>query len=174
MKLANFLALDPDYPGAGLKRGSRLDGEVWEAWADRRDECRVLAASIRAGVATSSLPPSLDDDEGRPEGAIVLTEHHRRERNRTVVRKRKEQLRNLHGQLVCEACGVTEQETRSRYGPTLGDIFECHHLVPLAEVVGSRRPKPEDLAVLCPTCHRAVHRIFPMPAVATLQQRLSS
>jgi 5-methylcytosine-specific restriction protein A len=51
MKLANFLALDPDYHGAGLKSRSRLDGEVWEAWADRRDECRALAASIRAGVA---------------------------------------------------------------------------------------------------------------------------
>ena len=31
MKLANFLALDPDYEGAGLTSGSRRDAEVWDA-----------------------------------------------------------------------------------------------------------------------------------------------
>ena len=61
---------------------------MWDAWTDRRDECRVLAASIQAGVATASLPPELEDDEGRPEGAIVLTEHRRRERNSAVTRQR--------------------------------------------------------------------------------------
>ena len=142
MKLANFLALDPGPSGnraAGRRRSRR---QVWDAWTDRRDECRVLAASIQAGVATASLPPELEDDEGRPEGAIVLTEHRRRERNSAVTRQRKQQVRDQDGQLWCEACGITEQDARSRYGETLGDIFECHHLVPLAAVLGARKTKP--------------------------------
>ena len=174
MKLANFLALDPDYPGTGLRAGGRRDAEVWDAWTDRRDECRVLAASIQAGVATASLPPELEDDEGRSEGAIVLTEHRRRERNSAVTRQRKQQVRDQDGQLWCEACGITEQDARSRYGETLGDIFECHHLVPLAAVLGARKTKPEDLAVVCPTCHRAIHRLEPMPSVVALRQQLAS
>jgi 5-methylcytosine-specific restriction protein A len=173
MKLANFLALDPNYPGAGLRAGGSRDGEVWDAWTDRRDECRALAASIRAGVATAALPQELEEDEGRPEGAIVLTAHRRRERSSAVTRQRKQQVRDEHGQLLCEACGVTEQDVRSRYGATLGDIYECHHLVPLAAVLGARKTKPEDLAVLCPTCHRAVHRIVPMPSVAELHETLA-
>src|SRR5262245_21187327 len=99
MKLANFLALDPDYPGAGLTRGGRAEPELWEAWTNRRDECRALEAAIRAGVATATLPPSLEDDEGRPEGAIVLTEHRRRERSSVVTRQRKQQVRDEHGHL---------------------------------------------------------------------------
>ena len=94
----------------------------------------------------------------------MLTEHRWRERSSAVTRQRKQQVRDQHGQLLCEACGLTEQDARSRYGDTLGDIFECHHLVPIAAVLGARKTKPEDLAVLCPTCHRDVHRIVPMPS----------
>lgn len=67
---------------------------------------------------------------------------------------------------------MTEHEARSRYGTTLGDIFECHHRVPLATVIGARKTKPEDLAVVCPNCHRALHRLVPMPSVEALHQRL--
>ena len=91
-----------------------------------------------------------------------------------MTKKRKQQIRALHGQLICEACGVTEEEVGFRYGPSLGDIVECHHLVPLAAVIGWRKTKAEDLAALCPICHRAVHSIVPMPAVAALVQRVSS
>ena len=30
MKLSNFLRFDPDYAGEGLKRGSRLEKDIWE------------------------------------------------------------------------------------------------------------------------------------------------
>jgi 5-methylcytosine-specific restriction protein A len=175
MKLANFLAIDPNHLGAGLTRFGRRDQEVWDAWTDRRDECRALAAAIRAGVATATLPAVLEEDEGRPEGGIVMTAHRRRERSSAVTRRRKQQVRDANdGQLICEACGLTERDVRSNYGNTVGDVFECHHLVPLAAVLGARNTKPEDLAVLCPTCHRAIHRIVPMPTVAALHRRLSA
>jgi 5-methylcytosine-specific restriction protein A len=61
-----------------------------------------------------------------------------------------------------------------RYHGLASDIFECHHTVPLASVLGSRRTRLEDLAVLCPTCHRATHRIVPEIDVPTLRQRLQS
>src|SRR6185437_8335632 len=38
MKLANFAALDPAYPGAGLRAGGRRDREVWDRFSGNRDE----------------------------------------------------------------------------------------------------------------------------------------
>src|SRR5437764_5465383 len=56
MKLANFAALDPAYPGKGLEAGGRRDAEVWDAWHDRRDELERVATAIRARATSASFP----------------------------------------------------------------------------------------------------------------------
>lgn len=173
MKLANFLALDPGYSGVGLTRGSKRDAEMWEAWADRRDECRTLAGSIRAAISSGTVPEILDDDEGRPEGGIALTEHHLRERDGTLPKRRKALMREAEGRLRCEACDLTEDLARQRFGQDLGDIFECHHREPLEAVLMARSTGLCGLAVLCPTCHRALHRLNPMPSVEQLRDTLT-
>src|SRR5262245_34282150 len=33
MKLGNFSALDPNYGGAGLQRGGKLDSDVWDEFS---------------------------------------------------------------------------------------------------------------------------------------------
>src|SRR5262249_37005848 len=45
MKLGNFLALDPHYPGAGLQRGGKRDQEVWHEFADDVPRLSLTAAA---------------------------------------------------------------------------------------------------------------------------------
>lgn len=56
-----------------------------------------------------------------------------------------------------EACGLTQAKATERYSKLSADIFECHHKTPLATVIDSRKTRQSDLAVVCPTCHRALH-----------------
>src|SRR5688572_11563102 len=47
MKLANFAALDPAYPGIALSRGGRGDAEVWKEFATDRERLAREAQRIR-------------------------------------------------------------------------------------------------------------------------------
>jgi len=52
------------------------------------------------------------------------------------------------------------------------DLIEAHHRIPLSQ--GARDTKPEDFAMLCPCCHRAVHKLIDLGtpfeiAIAKLQ-----
>ncbi|WP_291907254.1 restriction endonuclease [Chitinophaga sp. CB10] len=40
LKLANFTAFDENYPGKGLTRGSKLDGELFNYFKSRRKELK--------------------------------------------------------------------------------------------------------------------------------------
>ncbi|MEP2784652.1 MAG: HNH endonuclease [Pseudoruegeria sp.] len=57
----------------------------------------------------------------------------------------------------CEACGYQISESD---WPTWGSGFELHHLQPWADLQeGEERSlSANDFAVLCATCHRAIHR----------------
>ena len=67
----------------------------------------------------------------------------------------------LHG-LKCEACASYSE---LKY-PSLSDgISEVHHRVPLAELEVPTKTQMKDLAVLCPSSHRAIHRTKPMLSV---------
>ena len=47
---------------------------------------------------------------------------------------------------------------RGRYPVELAlSVFEVHHTSPLASAAGPRRTTLEDLAVVCASCHRAIH-----------------
>ncbi|MCZ6863684.1 MAG: HNH endonuclease [Alphaproteobacteria bacterium] len=74
--------------------------------------------------------------------------------------------RSQHGGvIVCEACGFADDKDA---------MFDAHHLRPLA--VGERKSRPDDLAVLCPTCHRWAHakaedKLSPVPVEEISNQR---
>ena len=60
---------------------------------------------------------------------------------------------------ICDAC---EMDTSRRY-PWAARILDLHHLLPLSSgtrVLDSSGTMLCDLAPLCPTCHRAVHRYY--------------
>jgi hypothetical protein len=66
------------------------------------------------------------------------------------------------GRLRCHGCGMDPVKA---YGV---EVIEAHHRVPLSELKESRIPNPGDFDLLCPSCHRAIHRLVP-PDLLTLR-----
>lgn len=93
--------------------------------------------------------------------------HRRLDRNLGLAKKVKAQ----HG-YACEACGLDMEEL---YGPLGHQYIEAHHLVPVHELKGRvvQRDPALDFAVLCPNCHRMIHRMEKSHDVGTLRERLS-
>src|SRR5215204_5527923 len=115
-KLANFRYVDPDRQG-GLSGASRLDYLVWDEFAHDVPRLGKVVEAIRRNYHQPEVEQELDDpDESAPEGRVLLRLHKVRERNRTLVKKRKERAIAEHGRLACEVCEFDFQAT---YG-TLG------------------------------------------------------
>ena len=88
------------------------------------------------------------------EGRRRLIAHLQRERNQSLVRRKKRQAASLH----CEVCGFSFVRA---YGKLAEAYCEVHHLVPLAEAEQIVTTRLEDLAILCANCHRVVHLRYP-------------
>jgi 5-methylcytosine-specific restriction enzyme A len=88
------------------------------------------------------------------------------ENDPSLKREAKEQNRRKNdGVIVCEACKFSDAQ---------GKMFDAHHLQPL--MAGVRETRIDDLAVLCPTCHRWAHAkapdiLSPLPVSAIAQAR---
>jgi predicted HNH restriction endonuclease len=88
-----------------------------------------------------------------PEGALKLVTHLKRERNVNLARLAKSEfLKNNKGRLFCQSCGI---EPIKVYGT---EVIEVHHILPLSKSDEDRVTEIKDLMMLCPNCHRAVHR----------------
>ncbi len=89
-----------------------------------------------------------------PEGVRKLRQHWYLERDSSLPRKAKEAFEARHGELFCEGCGL-------RPVPTYGHpLVDAHHRLPLSQYAASGKmtTAPSDFAILCPSCHRAVHK----------------
>jgi hypothetical protein len=89
------------------------------------------------------------------EGGKVLRTHLRTERDAKAAKLAKElaRKRSKTGAISCETCGTVPSKEYDGL-----DLIEAHHRIPLAR--GVRETKPEDFAMLCPCCHRAVHKLI--------------
>ena len=175
MKLLNFRAHDPTYQAkgqTGLSRGNRLEGELWTEFASDPARLRAVADAIRARI--DSPDPSLVEALAAPdepeiaeaeEGRVVTKEHRVRERDRDIVKRKKESFRRRHGRLFCEVCDF---DFASRYGPRGDDFIECHHVKPVAAMRPGDKTRLEDLVLLCANCHRMVHVRSPWLSIPEL------
>lgn len=62
---------------------------------------------------------------------------------------------------ICEACGLDPEIHLNYSGPLEKTPLEVHHIKPIGQLAEgeSRRYKiPDDFYVLCPTCHRMIHK----------------
>jgi hypothetical protein len=89
------------------------------------------------------------------EGEIRRHERWERKRCARISQIVKQIELDRFGRLRCHACGL--QPVR-RYGV---EIIEAHHRMPLSECKVGRLPDPADFDLLCPSCHRAIHRLSP-------------
>ena len=126
-----------------------LPGSKNQSVGDSKDVAKAVA-NLKFTVIHSGKAPSR---EGRvppdkaSEGKKVWRKQKKRERCRQLataaIRRNKE--RN-DGRIKCEACELTDDDR---------SIFDAHHLNPVA--AGERVTNVNDIAVLCPTCHRWAH-----------------
>ncbi|SKB40636.1 5-methylcytosine-specific restriction enzyme A [Sphingobacterium nematocida] len=163
LKLSNFLALDDSYTGKGMSSTSRLDKEVFQEFKNQKDLLRKLATAIKATLEYPDINAEIlnaredieDSDFERSEGTVLYRYHLARERNATLVKKKKQQALKLHGKLECELCSFDFFKT---YGEIGYGFIECHHRTPLYELTESTVTKLDDLMLVCANCHRMLHR----------------
>lgn len=170
LKLANFMAIDPDWPGAGMKRMGKNDRQVWKDFAGQPETLNAAAQSILEHLAFSeenpdSQPLILAAEEQAAlfeptiEGRILSTSHIRRERNPRLAEQLKATYFDAHGYLDCSVC---QFDFEHRYGKHGHRYMEAHHLKPISELSPKgEKTALEDLALICANCHRMVHRKSP-------------
>jgi putative restriction endonuclease len=113
----------------------------------------------------SPLSSDQPEDMLFPEGSRRYVMHLRSERSRAAV----DFVKGAR-EWICEICS---KDFEKRYGVR---YIEAHHKVPMAAFTGEFETRSADLALLCPDCHRAVHRYMKLGEsdFETLKQRLRS
>lgn len=178
LKLGNLLAVDPNYQGAGMKRGSKLDRLVFEEFFGKQKELHQIAKRIKETVDNPDLNFQLyqiPNDTNKfidtvKEGQVVYKLHKHRERNPKIIKLKKEQQMDLFGKLECEACAF---DFEKGYGKIGKGYIECHHKLPLSEIEIESITKIDDLALVCPNCHRVLHRGISTMDINQLRNNLS-
>jgi 5-methylcytosine-specific restriction enzyme A len=171
MKLMNFRRFDPNYSGTGLANGSKDEEVVWNLYASHPMELHSIAEEIRRLVSVDTQRanlPELGDDEVEAEEGKMLTRLHRyRERDRTLVAKKKSRFLRENGSLHCEACGFNFEQV---FGDRGKGFIECHHVRPVSELSQGGITRLSDLVLLCSNCHRMVHKQRPWIGLQELQE----
>lgn len=108
----------------------------------------------KAPPQLSQLKEELDSYEGF-EGRLVPKLHLVRERDPKLIAKFKATLAEAR----CEACSINLTEI---YGALAADYIEAHHKKPVALIQEGSATTLDDLAALCPNCHRIIHKNYPM------------
>ena len=90
-----------------------------------------------------------------PEGKLVERTHKARERNNQVISLAKDNFKKLHGRLYCQICGF---DFENNYGEIGKDFIEAHHTLAVSDMESEHKTKIEDLVMLCPNCHRMIHK----------------
>jgi 5-methylcytosine-specific restriction enzyme A len=159
MKLANFRSVDPLHTSQGkrgLSRGGFGTEEVWTEFSQRPDTLKLVASAIREAAA-AGIPQQVDDDDEIAEaleGRLLTRMHLTRERNRVLIRKKREAVLRETGRLACEVCSFDFSTTYGTHGT---GFIEVHHISPLHTLKHGSRTRLQDLAVLCANCHRMIH-----------------
>jgi hypothetical protein len=113
------------------------------------------AATLESLWAGSMSNLGTSEIESALEGRRVMMAHYRRERSAFLRDGKIASVRDAQGYCACEICGLSEDDA---YPCQFADcIFEVHHRHPLRRAADPVRTTLDDLAVLCASCHRAVH-----------------
>ena len=169
MKLQNFRSRDPDVDAKGLSRGNRLEQVLMDEFITDPARLASVADAIRAVVKLGEMPmvSMAADEVDAQEGRVLTRLHTYRERDRAIVKRKKDSFRKRHGALFCE-------DFSSKYGERGANFIECHHTKPVSELIPGEKTKLADLALLCANCHRMVHAARPWWSIEELRTSLLS
>jgi len=129
---------------------------AWKAVQEHMRPAKVW--EVLSGIGVQLGP---DPDVAAFEGNKRLISHLRRERNRELADHKRRVSQGVFG-LTCESC---KKSTKKQFPDIDAPLWEVHHRLPLGEAEKAIETKLEDLAIVCPTCHRAIHRTDPMMTV---------
>jgi len=177
LKCANFQYIDPEVKG-GLPAGSKLGEEIWTEFFGRREELHLEAERIKnIANASQELIDQLENIEAPPasedqasEGVVQTKLHMYRERNASLVNKKKKQALEKYGVLHCEVCNFVYSK---KYGKHGSGYIECHHTKPVSELISGEKTHIRDLALVCADCHRMIHRKRPWLSLSELKDLIS-
>jgi 5-methylcytosine-specific restriction enzyme A len=170
MKLGNFRRLDPNFEGVGLPHGAKGEITIWKKYLNNKTDLKRIANAIKDNINVVSSPSKGEElDEEFEEGKLLTRVHRYRERNSSLIRKKKKKVIEQKGKLKCEVCSF---DFKDKYGE-LGEGFaECHHTIPVSELKDNQKTTLSDLSILCANCHRMIHRSKPMLSVPELKNQL--
>jgi 5-methylcytosine-specific restriction protein A len=129
-----------------------------------RDLTRMLLLYQSLVEGRDQVESDEQDDPlgGRPKSGLEArryTWHRRAERSSGLAKAAKK----VHG-TICQvqACG---KDLTAIYGELAEGYIEAHHLTPFASLAGrpTELDPKTDFAVVCPDCHRMLHRRSPEP-----------
>lgn len=166
LKLSNFLAIDPLYPGKGMASFSKLDETVFNEFKDNKKLLADIASNIKKAIGSQVFVAQNNEnasDEAEEhfakEGKILYRLHRYKERNASLVKKKKQQHLKKYGNLACELCLF---DFYAVYGEVRRGFAECHHKSPLYLLDAEKTTTLDDLMIVCANCHRMVHRGWEM------------
>ncbi len=133
----------------------------------------VIAGISWVGTSPASPKPDPIDPDliSFPEGAEKRRLHLIRERNQTLVAKAKAVRLQTDPDLRCEVCGFSFRE---KYGDLGRNFIEAHHKQPVAQLKRGSKSTINDIALVCPNCHRMLHhgdRTLSIEELRTKMQR---
>ncbi len=111
---------------------------------------------VRKGAATVRNSDPLDEDREWAEGDGRRRDHLRRERHPGVARAKKAQMRDLHGKLFCEECGLDPVDAFGREGEACIEVH--HNATEVSRMSSGHLTRLSDVQCLCANCHRIRHR----------------
>lgn len=126
---------------------------------DLQELCRsYLALDFRGGLDPSIDVHELEEIDGLP--SETVTEIRRSKKHLRIERKSKnvKLAKGYHG-VRCQVCLLDFSELYGRIGE---GFIEAHHLKPLSKLkedVIENYNVATDFAVLCPNCHRMIHKL---------------
>ncbi|RPH27818.1 MAG: hypothetical protein EHM93_19020 [Bacteroidales bacterium] len=108
-----------------------------------------------APTFTESIEAEIDNTDSSisvTEGKLRLVTHYARERDRNIIRAKKQQAIQKQS-LECEIC---EFSFIYKFGV---EFIECHHKTPISQS-GVTETTLDDLSLVCANCHRMLHKQF--------------
>lgn len=119
-----------------------------------------------------SITPSESYSENEKEEQLLglekaanekLRVHLKRERDIRFRNKYRNKYRNIKS---CPACSFNANFKYDLDNPN--SILEMHHIVPLKNIKKDMSIKEKDVSLLCPNCHRAIHKMMSINQVETI------
>lgn len=148
-------------------KGGIGQSNVW--YADKPESAALVERVLRlvdSGGEHDQLP-DVDVEATAIEGNPRLVSHLKRERNSSIVKKKKREVLAKTGALRCEVCDFDFAKVYGEHG---FEFCEVHHLLPLHKSDGVIATELNDLAIVCSNCHRIIHRMNPMPRISELSE----